>query len=180
MISRTRMSLVRLVSSGVIVFVFALPGAEAKACNSSKLAARNRAESSGDPPTKARKFLWPVPGGHIVVSLCGWRNEGIDFAMPAGVRIRAVEAGVVAYAGDELKGYGHLIIIRHANGFVSAYAHVPNPQVNRGDQVSRGQTIGAVGTRPNDEPLLHFELHKGVKAVDAERYLEDRRAPPAH
>jgi murein DD-endopeptidase MepM/ murein hydrolase activator NlpD len=172
MISGRRKSLVRHAACGLIVCVFAFGAAESKACNASKLVALDNATSK-NPPTKVRKFLWPAPG-RAAVSLCGLKNQGIELAVPAGAPIVAVEAGVVAYAGDELKSYGNLIIIRHHNGFVSAYAHVPNPRVSRGEQVSRGQIIGAAGVHPVDESLLHFELRKGSKMVDARRYLEPR------
>jgi lipoprotein NlpD len=173
MIGRRRKSFIRIIAVGVIVF--ALANAESKACDSPKLAARKSAEISENSRTKAHKFLWPAPG-RIIVSLCGFRSEGIDLVVADGAPIRAADAGVVAYAGDELKGYGNVIIIRHDDGFVSAYAHVQTVKVKRGDQVSRGQIIAAASRRPDDQPLLHFELRKGGKTVDAERFLERRPA----
>jgi lipoprotein NlpD len=175
MIRRTWTSFVRLVGFTVIVFVFALASAESKACSSSRHDARSGAETSEHPPMKAQKFLWPARG-HIVVTLCGSKSEGIDLVVADGAPIRAADAGVVAYAGDELKGWGNVIIIRHGGGFVSAYARVLDVRVKRGDEVSRGQIIAAAGRRPDDQPLLHFELRKHAKAVDPMRYLEARHA----
>jgi lipoprotein NlpD len=179
MIGKKRKSIVRPVGFVFAALVFALASAESKACNSSRHDAGRGAQSSETRAAKAHKFLWPAPG-RIVVSLCGLRSEGIDLAIADRAPIRAADAGVVAYAGDDLKGYGNVIIIRHDGGFVSAYAHVPNPKVSRGDQVSRGQVIGTAAARQMDGPLLHFELRRGTKIVDAERYLEGRRAPPGH
>ena len=102
----------------------------------------------------------------------GTKNDGINIAVPIGTDIRAAEAGVVAYAGDELKGYGNLILIRHDNGLVSAYAHGDRMLVRRGDQISRGQVIAKAGkTGSVKQPQLHFELRKGAKPIDPMPYL---------
>ena len=87
--------------------------------------------------------------------------------MPLGTAVKAAENGVVAYAGDELKGYGKLVLIRHADNWVSAYAHNDEIVVKRGDTVSRGQVIAKAGkTGDVDQPQLHFELRKGSQPVD--------------
>ena len=84
-----------------------------------------------------------------------------------GAEIAAAEAGVVAYAGSELKGYGNLVLIRHDNGWVSAYAHASEILVKRGDRISRGQTIAKAGRSGGvSQPQLHFELRQGAKPVD--------------
>ncbi len=120
-------------------------------------------------------FRWPVKGR--VISKYGskpngTRNEGINIAVPEGADIRASEAGVVAYSGNELKGYGNLVLIRHADGWVTAYAHSKEVFVKRGDTVRRGQIIAKAGaTGSVTSPQLHFELRKGASAVDPERYL---------
>jgi murein DD-endopeptidase MepM/ murein hydrolase activator NlpD len=92
--------------------------------------------------------------------------------VPEGTQVKAAESGVVAYAGSELKGYGNLVLIRHPNGFVTAYAHNGDITVKRGDQVTRGQTIAKSGQSGNvSSPQLHFELRKGSTPVDPTNYL---------
>jgi murein DD-endopeptidase MepM/ murein hydrolase activator NlpD len=118
----------------------------------------------------AAKFRWPVKGK--VISEFGKRadgthNDGINVAVPAGTDIQAAEAGTVAYAGSELKGYGNLILLRHDNGWVSAYAHSETVLVKRGDAIKRGQVIAKAGkTGTVDQPQVHFELRQGSKPVD--------------
>mgnify|MGYP001254070734 CR=1 FL=1 len=110
-------------------------------------------------------FRWPARGR--VINGFGNGNEGINIAVPEGTPIKAAEGGVVAYAGSELKGYGNLVLIRHDNGWVSAYANNADLKVKRGDKVSRGQTIANSGQTGNvTSPQLHFELRKGSTPVD--------------
>jgi murein DD-endopeptidase MepM/ murein hydrolase activator NlpD len=86
--------------------------------------------------------------------------------------VKASEDGVVAYAGNELKGYGNLVLVRHPNGFVTAYAHASEVMVKRGDQVKRGQIIAKAGQTGNaSSPQLHFEIRKGSTPVDPNQYL---------
>jgi murein DD-endopeptidase MepM/ murein hydrolase activator NlpD len=102
----------------------------------------------------------------------GQQNDGINLAVPEGTAVRAAEDGVVAYAGNELKGYGNLVLVRHNNGFVSAYAHASELMVKKGDTVRRGQVIarsGATGTV--QAPQLHFEIRKGSVPVDPMQFL---------
>lgn len=122
------------------------------------------------------KFRWPVRGR--VISSFGSRpngakNDGINVAVPEGTAVKASESGVVAYVGNELKGYGNLVLIRHADDWVSAYAHNSRTLVTRGEQVRRGQVIAKAGQSGNvTQPQLHFELRKGSKPVDPLRYLD--------
>ncbi|MGJ0395920.1 MAG: peptidoglycan DD-metalloendopeptidase family protein [Methylocystis sp.] len=117
------------------------------------------------------EFRWPARG-RIIQGFSSGGNDGINIAVPEGTQVKAVEGGVVAYAGNELKGYGNLVLIRHPNGFVSAYAHNGEIDVKRGDQVKRGQTIAKSGQSGNvGSPQLHFELRKGSTPVDPTRYL---------
>jgi murein DD-endopeptidase MepM/ murein hydrolase activator NlpD len=91
--------------------------------------------------------------------------------------VKAAENGVVAYAGNELKGYGNLVLIRHANNWVSAYAHNEEILVKRGDKVSRGQIIAKAGaTGTVSQPLVHFELRKGSRPVDPTKHMSDQAA----
>ena len=97
----------------------------------------------------------------------GTHNDGINIAAPLGTPVRAADNGVVVYAGNELRGFGNLLLVRHADGWVSAYAHCDALLVKRGDQVKRGQVIARVGQSGSvAAPQLHFELRKGAEAVD--------------
>jgi murein DD-endopeptidase MepM/ murein hydrolase activator NlpD len=141
--------------------------ADAKAAD--KLVSLPPAEVSG------KGFIWPVRG-RVISSYGtdseGIHNDGINISAPAGSPVLAAEAGEVAYAGNELKGYGNLILLKHANGFVSAYAHNETLLVKRGDKVARGQPIAKVGaTGAVADPQLHFEIRRGAKALDPAEYL---------
>ncbi|HEV7911545.1 MAG TPA: LysM peptidoglycan-binding domain-containing M23 family metallopeptidase [Methylocella sp.] len=117
------------------------------------------------------EFRWPARG-RIIQGFKPGGNDGINIAVPEGTSVKAAESGVVAYAGNELKGYGNLILIRHPNGFVSAYANNGDIEVKRGETVKRGQTIAKSGQSGNvASPQLHFELRKGTKPVDPTQYL---------
>lgn len=129
-----------------------------------------------DPPVRAGTgFAWPVRGrilSDFGPKPGGLHNDGINIGAPSGTPVAAVENGVVAYAGDELKGFGNLLLIRHADGWVSAYAHLDEMAVRRGDKVRRGQRIGTVGsTGAVSAPQLHFELRRGSRAVDPREHL---------
>ena len=114
-------------------------------------------------------FKWPLRGRVI----SGFpKNDGIDLAVPEGTAVHAAEDGVVAYAGSELKGYGNLILIRHQNGYVTAYAHASELMVKRNDSVRRGQVIAKSGqTGSVSAPQLHFEIRKGSTPVDPMQFL---------
>ena len=116
------------------------------------------------------RFIWPLTGP-IVSSFGssggGTRNDGINIAAKLGEPIHAAAGGTVSYAGNELKGYGNLILIRHDDGYVTAYAHAQSISVNRGDRVEKGQVIGLAGaTGDVGSPQLHFEIRRGVEPVD--------------
>src|SRR3954468_5843334 len=120
-------------------------------------------------------FRWPVKGKVIQgfgPKQGGGQNDGINVAVPEGTPIKAAEDGVVAYAGSELKGYGNLVLVRHSNGFVTAYAHASELSVKKGDTIKRGQVIGKAGQTGNvASPQLHFEVRKGATPVDPSQYL---------
>lgn len=119
-------------------------------------------------------FRWPARGRVIAGYNGKGGNEGINIAVPEGTPVKATEGGVVAYAGSELKGYGNLVLIRHPNGYVSAYAHNGELNVKRGDQVKRGQVVAKSGQSGNvNSPQLHFELRKGSTPVDPVPYLNN-------
>jgi murein DD-endopeptidase MepM/ murein hydrolase activator NlpD len=123
----------------------------------------------------ALAFRWPVRGRVIAnfgAKTNGQQNDGINLAVPEGTAVRAAEDGVVAYAGNELKGYGNLILIRHSNGFVTAYANASEIMVKRNDKVRRGQIIAKSGqTGAVASPQLHFEIRKGSSPVDPMQHL---------
>lgn len=140
--------------------------AEAPATNATK-----SAEAVGAIPS----FRWPARGRVIAgygSKQNGQNNDGINIAVPEGTPVKAAEDGTVAYSGNELKGYGNLVLIRHANGYVSAYAHASELLVKRGDTVKRGQIIGRAGQTGNvTSPQLHFEIRKGSTPVDPNQFL---------
>ncbi|MFQ5775173.1 MAG: peptidoglycan DD-metalloendopeptidase family protein [Kiloniellaceae bacterium] len=135
------------------------------------------------PPRAGGKFLWPARGKVIATygpKKGGLHNDGINIAAPRGAPVRAAENGVVVYRGNELRGFGNLILIKHADGWVTAYAHNETFLVRRGDRVRRGQTIAKVGSTGNvSRPQLHFEIRKGTRAVDPRRLLGRRSANAA-
>lgn len=136
--------------------------------------------ASDEAPAETARFSWPVRG-RVIEGFGrgdhGERNDGINIATEYGAPIRAAASGTVTYTGNELKGYGNLVLIRHSDGFVTAYAHAGSIRVARGEHVERGQVIGTAGeTGDVDEPQLHFEIRRGVQAVDPERYLTSGRA----
>jgi murein DD-endopeptidase MepM/ murein hydrolase activator NlpD len=133
------------------------------------------AVKTAEPAGAMPSFRWPVRGRVIAgfgSKPNGTQNDGINLAVPEGTPIKAADDGVVAYAGNELKGYGNLVLIRHANGFVSAYAHASEIMVKRGDTIKRGQVIAHAGQTGNvTSPQLHFEIRKGSTPVDPTQYL---------
>jgi len=135
---------------------------------------RRRVQAPKLPPTRGG-FIWPIRGR--VISRFGTKgkglhNDGINLAAPRGTPVQAAQAGVVAYAGNELRGFGNLVLIRHKKGIMSAYAHNDALLVKSGQTVLRGQTIAKVGSTGSvDEPQLHFEIRSGRDAVNPTRFL---------
>jgi murein DD-endopeptidase MepM/ murein hydrolase activator NlpD len=129
------------------------------------------ADATGALPT----FRWPVRGKVITsygAKTNGKANDGINLAVPEGTPVKAAEDGVVAYSGNELKGYGNLVLVRHSNGYVTAYAHASELLVKRGDTIKRGQIIAKSGQSGEvGSPQLHFEIRKGSSPVDPLQFL---------
>jgi len=97
----------------------------------------------------------------------GRRNDGVNIAAPVGTPVRAAADGEVVYRGSELDGYGNLLLIKHADGFVTAYAHNDTMLARKGQKVQKGQVIAKVGqTGAVTEPQLHFEIRQNLKSVD--------------
>jgi murein DD-endopeptidase MepM/ murein hydrolase activator NlpD len=120
-------------------------------------------------------FQWPLRGRVIAgfgSPVGGAANKGIDLAVAAGTDIRAAEDGVVLYAGNAIKDFGNLLLLRHRDGFLTAYAHAQSFAVKPGDSVRRGQVIAKSGqTGAVTSPQLHFEIRKDDAPVDPAQYL---------
>lgn len=118
-------------------------------------------------------FIWPVKG-KIIQSFHEQENDGINISTPDGTPVVAIQDGEIAYADEKLGGYGKLILIRHLNGFVSAYAHNSELLVKKGDRVSRDSVIAKSGHTGNvGSPQLHFELRRGSSPVDPATQIPD-------
>jgi murein DD-endopeptidase MepM/ murein hydrolase activator NlpD len=127
-------------------------------------------------PAGEVRLRWPV-NGRVIAAFGprndGTHNDGLNLAVPLGTDVHAADGGLVAYAGNELKGYGNLVLLRHDNGWVTAYAHNDELLVKRGDKVRRGQIVARAGrTGQVDQPQVHFELRQGSKPVDPTPFLE--------
>ncbi len=120
-------------------------------------------------------FLWPVSGrviSNFGVKQNGLHNDGINIAVSKDAPVRAAQSGIVSYAGNELKGYGNLLLIKHADGYVTAYAHNNRLLVRRGDQVNQGEIIAEAGaTGSVSSPQVHFEIRKGRNAINPNKHL---------
>jgi murein DD-endopeptidase MepM/ murein hydrolase activator NlpD len=160
--------------SGPSVAMTDSPHSARLATPSAPVAADNPVKAA-EPVGSLQSFRWPVRGRIIAAfgpKPNGLQNDGINLAVPEGTPVKAAEDGVVAYAGNELKGYGNLVLVRHANGFVTAYAHASDILVKRGDTVKRGDVIAHSGQTGNvTSPQLHFEIRKGATPVDPAQYL---------
>ena len=114
----------------------------------------------------ADKFRWPI-SGRVITDFANSKGTGINIEAPEGAAVRSAENGQVIYAGSGVEGYGNLILIRHPNGYVSAYAHLKDMNVAKGTVVNRGDNIGTAGkTGSVSKSQLHFELRKGATPVD--------------
>jgi murein DD-endopeptidase MepM/ murein hydrolase activator NlpD len=146
------------------------PAAPAPAAAPEPSAAGNATPSRG-----TGAFLWPVHGNVLAnygLRSDGTHNDGINISAPRGTAVQAADAGVVVYTGNELRGYGNLILVKHAGGWISAYAHCDQILVKRGEKVSRGQLIARVGSTGNvGDPQLHFELRRGNRPVDPREFM---------
>ena len=118
-------------------------------------------------------FLKPVRGkviSHYGPLKNGTQNDGINISAKEGTPVKAAENGVVVYCGRDIPSYGNLVLVKHADGWVSTYGHLKNIAVKRGIKIKRGQTVGAIGTSGHvKQPQLHFELRKGRYPVNLRR-----------
>ncbi|MGB7406447.1 MAG: M23 family metallopeptidase [Pacificimonas sp.] len=127
------------------------------------------------PPPFDGRFTWPVNGklvSRFGKKAGGLYNDGINIAAPRGTPVLATATGTVIYAGNGIPGFGNLVLIKHSDSWVSAYAHNDAFYVERGDEVGRGDQIAEVGSTGSvTDPQLHFELRQGRKAVDPRQHL---------
>ncbi len=149
----------------------------------SKKISKSKLKKQIPPPPKrsGKQFSWPVRGKILSVfgpKPGGLHNDGINIAVKKGADVRAAENGVVAYSGNELRGFGNLLLLRHAGGWVTAYAHNERLLVKRGDRIRRNQVIAKAGGSGNVRtPQLHFEIRKGAIAVNPRQHLSASLAP---
>ena len=136
---------------------------------------RQSYQSYTPPANRKSKFSWPVRGS-IISSFGsigkGRNNDGINIKAAKGTSVKAADGGTIAYAGNELKGFGNLILIKHTDGWITAYAHNEKLLVRKGQKVRKGEKIATVGTTGGvNTPQLHFEVRRGKKAVNPKNYL---------
>ena len=124
-------------------------------------------------PANGISLIWPT-AGKVIHGFDGVNYKGIDIANAAGTPIVAAAAGTVVYAGNGLRGYGNLVIVKHDADFLTAYAHNRTMLVKEGERVAQGQKIAEMGDTDNDRVALHFELRYGGKSIDPSRYLPSR------
>ena len=154
-------------------------GPEARPLDGAPLAsAPATAASPGRPPDVAPAsspfgWAWPASGA-VVESFDATRTKGIGIGGKEGDPVNAAADGTVVYSGATLRGYGNLIIVKHDDEFISAYAHNRQILVKQGQAVKRGQRIAELGKTDADKPKLHFEIRRGGKPVDPQLYLPRR------
>ncbi|KAB7552766.1 peptidoglycan DD-metalloendopeptidase family protein, partial [Verminephrobacter sp. Larva24] len=118
-------------------------------------------------------LIWPAQGA-LIAGFHEVRNKGYDIAGKAGDPVLAAADGRVVYAGSAIRGYGNLIILKHNNTFLTAYAHNRSLQVQEEQTVRKGQKIAEMGDTDADRVKLHFEIRRNGRPVDPSRYLPAR------
>jgi murein DD-endopeptidase MepM/ murein hydrolase activator NlpD len=152
------------------------PAVQAEPASSAPAASEtNEVAAIPNAATSGERFQWPLQGKIISrfgAKTGGQQNDGINISAKEGAKVFAADTGTVAYAGNELRGFGNLLLIRHADGWITAYAHNEKLLVKKGDKVARGQPIALVGATGNvDSPQLHFEIRRGSDPVDPLQHL---------
>jgi lipoprotein NlpD len=130
-------------------------------------------QSESAKPSEEINWAWPVPG-RVMETFDSTRNKGIDVSGQVGEAVQAASDGKVVYSGTGLRGYGNLVIVKHSEIFLSAYAHNSKLLVSQGDTVRRGQKIAELGSSDADKPKLHFEIRREGQPVDPLKYLPAR------
>lgn len=171
----TKNDLPRVRQGGKVAATKAKPKSNSVARNDLPAYQAPRVDTSNAP-----SFVWPV-SGEIISNFggpaVGERNDGINIATAMGTPIHAAASGTITYSGNELKDYGNLVLIKHEDGYVTAYAHADRLIVARGDVVSRGQVIGYAGqTGDVSRPQLHFEIRRDTQPVNPKPLLMARNS----
>lgn len=131
------------------------------------------------PPVGQRCWRWPASGKVIMTySTSAGGNKGIDIAGTRGQPIYAAGAGKVVYVGNQLRGYGNLVMIKHNEDYITAYAHNDKLMVNNGQSVKIGQQIATMGSSDTDSVSLHFQIRYRATAIDPLRYLPPQGSKP--
>jgi len=131
------------------------------------------------PPVGQRCWVWPTSGKVITpYSTAEGGNKGIDITAPRGTPVYASGAGKVVYVGDQLRGYGNLIMIKHGEDYITAYAHNDTLLVNNGQNVKAGQKIATMGSTGTNAVALHFQIRYRATAIDPQRYLPAQGSKP--
>ncbi|WP_374358999.1 peptidoglycan DD-metalloendopeptidase family protein [Pseudoduganella danionis] len=127
------------------------------------------------PAVEEEKLSWMWPAdGKVIATFDEGKNKGVDIAGKAGQPVVAAGAGKVMYAGSGIRGYGNLVIVKHSNSLLSAYAHNRSIVVKEGNTVTKGQQIAEMGDSDTDTVKLHFEIRQQGKPVDPSRFLPNR------
>lgn len=151
------------------------PGPASPSTSTPPVVASRSADSAAEPKATEPALGWSWPAaGKVIEAFDDARNKGIDIAGKEGDPVLASNDGHVVYAGSGLRGYGNLVIIKHTDDFISAYAHNRSILVKQGQAVKRGQRIAEMGKTDADLPKLHFEVRRQGKPVDPMRYLPAR------
>jgi len=132
------------------------------------------------PPVGQRCWRWPTSGKVILpYSTADGGNKGIDIAGSRGQPVVASGAGTVVYVGNQLRGYGNLVMIKHGEDYITAYAHNETLLVNNGQKVKAGEKIATMGSSGADGVQLHFQIRYRATAIDPQRYLPPPGKAPA-
>ena len=123
--------------------------------------------------TNVSGFVWPH-SGEVIQHYKAGTNKGIDLSAKIGDPVVSSMAGKVVYAGNALRGYGNLVILKHSESLLTAYAHNRTLLVKEGETVKKGQKIAEAGQSDSDRPKVHFEVRKQGKPVDPMEYLPNR------
>ena len=133
------------------------------------------AATAAAPAADEEKLSWMWPSdGKVIATFDEGKNKGVDIAGKAGQPVLAAGAGRVMYAGSGIRGYGNLVIVKHSNSLLSAYAHNRTILVKEGQTVTKGQTIAEMGDSDADTVMLHFEIRQQGKPVDPSKFLPAR------
>ncbi|GDX05314.1 hypothetical protein BSPA111_15060 [Buttiauxella sp. A111] len=132
------------------------------------------------PPVGSKCWRWPTTGKVVVpFSDSDGGNKGIDITGKRGQPIYASAAGTVVYVGNQLRGYGNLVMIKHNEDYITAYAHNETTLVNTSQKVTAGQKIATMGSSGSDSVNLHFQIRYRATAIDPQRYLPPQGSKPS-